>query len=77
VWDETGIFLRNTVVGGLLDFGGGGWTQANDLRTMRSGFCTASIIFYSTPLFSGLQISRFNPFCLETIRSDRATATIS
>jgi hypothetical protein len=34
-------------------------------------------MFYSTLLFNGLQISRFDPFCLETIRSDRATITIS
>ena len=34
-------------------------------------------IFYSTRLFNGLQIGRFDPFCLESIRSDRATITIS
>lgn len=34
-------------------------------------------LFYSTPLFNGLQISRFDPFCLEMIRSDLATITIS
>ena len=34
-------------------------------------------ISYSTPLFSGLQIARFDLFCLEMIRSDRATITIS
>jgi hypothetical protein len=28
-------------------------------------------------VFSGLQITRFDPLCLETIRSDRATITIS
>jgi len=34
-------------------------------------------IFYSIPLFNGLQISRFDPFCVEMILSDRATITIS
>jgi hypothetical protein len=34
-------------------------------------------IFYSIPLFNGLQIRRLDPFCLEMIRSDRATITIS
>jgi hypothetical protein len=34
-------------------------------------------IFYSIPLFNGLQISRFDPFCLEMIRSDHMTITIS
>jgi len=32
---------------------------------------------FSTPVVNGLQISRFDPFGLETIRSDRATITIS
>jgi hypothetical protein len=32
---------------------------------------------FSTPLFNGLQISRFDPFCSDTTRSDRATITIS
>jgi hypothetical protein len=34
-------------------------------------------IFYSTPLFSGLQVSRGDPLCLEMICFDRATITIS
>jgi hypothetical protein len=34
-------------------------------------------IFYATPLFNGLQVGRFDPFRLETIRFDRATMTIS
>ena len=34
-------------------------------------------ILYLTILLNGLQISRFDPFCSETIRSDRATITIS
>jgi hypothetical protein len=34
-------------------------------------------LFYSIPLFNGLQISRFDPFCSDTTRSDRATITIS
>jgi hypothetical protein len=34
-------------------------------------------ILDSIPLFNGLQISRFEPFCFEMIRSDRATITIS
>jgi len=34
-------------------------------------------IFYSTPLFNGLQISRFDPFFSEVTRFDRANITIS
>jgi len=34
-------------------------------------------ILYSIPLFNGLQERQFDPFCLEMIRSDRATITIS
>jgi len=34
-------------------------------------------IFYLTIFLNGLQISRFDPFCLEMIRSDRTTITIS
>jgi hypothetical protein len=34
-------------------------------------------IFYSIPLFNGLQERPFDPFFLVMIRSDRATITIS
>jgi hypothetical protein len=36
-----------------------------------AGFCTVWEMLYSIPLFNGLELSRFDPFRLEMIPSDR------
>jgi hypothetical protein len=33
-------------------------------------------MFYFTPIFNGLQVGRFDPFCREVIRFEHGTTTV-
>jgi hypothetical protein len=61
--------------------GGGGWTRTNDLRIMRTQEGSepfgkfSTLLLFSTGYKSA--VGRCDPFCLEMIRFDRATISIS
>ena len=77
--NRSGAMRRAFVIGHLmtvfvvLAIGAFGYFEIISMET--AGALLGAVV--GGPLFRGLQISRFDPLCLEMIRSDRATITVS